>query len=110
MLFTLLVVLTQMKPPELISEGVASYYTIASSSHLTASGDEMFDDRMTCAMKTGKFHQRLIVADGDGKSIGVRLNDRGPYIKGRVVDLTIFAMRALTHKDLIRVKVFKPRG
>jgi rare lipoprotein A len=109
LLATILIVITQQKPLELVSEGIASYYTIESSSRLTASGDEMFDDQMTCAMKTGKFHQRLYVVSDDGVVV-VRRNDRGPYIRGRVIDLTLKAMRAMTNKDLIQVRVYKPRG
>jgi len=91
-----------------VAHGVASYYTVTSSSPLTASGDAMKDDHYTCAMRGGEFGGFYLVVADNGKSVVCRLNDRGPYVKGRVIDLSQAAMRRL-HADahLVRVKVYK---
>lgn len=76
-------------------EGIASYYTVASSSTLTASGETMNDGELTCAMRDGDFGTYYRVTADDGASVVVRLNDRGPYVEGRIIDLSEAAMRAL---------------
>lgn len=91
-----------------VDEGVASYYTIASSSDLTASGEEMVDEAMTCAMRKGVFGAVYRVTAENGRSVVVRLNDRGPYIEGRNIDLSAAAMQALDptmQKGLLNVKI-----
>ena len=95
MLSLLAIVLFSQQPIMTVDEGVASYYTIASSSQLTASGEEMVDEAMTCAMRSGVFGAVYRVTAENGRSVVVRLNDRGPYIKGREIDLSAAAMRAL---------------
>ncbi|MFP6598432.1 MAG: septal ring lytic transglycosylase RlpA family protein [Candidatus Hydrogenedentota bacterium] len=108
MLSLLAIALFSQQPIITIDEGVASYYTIASSSDLTASGEEMVDDAMTCAMRSGTFGGVYRVTADNGRSVVVRLNDRGPYIKGREIDLSAAAMYALDHtmeKGLLNVKI-----
>lgn len=101
-----LMLLAQQPMPPVV-EGVASYYTVESSSSLTASGETMHDDRLTCAMLDGEFGHYYLVAAEDGKSVVVRLNDRGPYIRNRVIDLSEAAMRELhPSAGLLRVKVY----
>ncbi|MCX8064808.1 MAG: septal ring lytic transglycosylase RlpA family protein [Candidatus Hydrogenedentes bacterium] len=89
-------------------EGIASYYTVKTTSKITASGETLIDHGYTCAMPFGKFGDYyLIVNEANGKAVICRLNDRGPFVKGRVVDLTFTAMRALDKKKgLIRVKIY----
>lgn len=88
--------------------GEASYYTVASSSTLTASGETMCDDLMTCAMLEGEFGTYYLVVADNGKSVVVKLNDRGPYVEGRVIDLSEAAMRALhPTTGTLNVKVYK---
>ncbi len=94
-------------PPELVAEGVASYYTVASSSSLTASGEPMRDDLLTCAMLQGEFGEYYLVVSETGGAVICRLNDRGPYIKGRIIDLSEASMRQLAGNDgLVQVKVY----
>jgi rare lipoprotein A len=49
---------------------------------------------MTCAHRTRPFGSMVTVSHG-GRSIRCRVNDRGPFIRGRVIDLSIAAARAL---------------
>lgn len=90
-----------------VTEGVASYYTLRSSSEITASGELMCDDSFSCAMLDGEFGDYYLVVAENGRSVVCRLNDRGPYICGRVIDLSKAAMRALhPHAGLLRVRVY----
>lgn len=83
------------QPLQPVAVGEASYYTVASSSLTTASGETMKNDRFTCAMPTGEFGDYYLVVAESGKSVVCRLNDRGPFVKGRVIDLSQAAMREL---------------
>jgi rare lipoprotein A len=96
------------KPPSPVIDGVASYYTVASSSTLTASGETMRDDLLTCAMLTGEFGTYYRVVADNGRSVVVKLNDRGPYIDGRVIDLSKAAMRRLhPTSGLVNVEIYR---
>ena len=104
-----LVLLSQQPLPP-VAEGVASYYTVASSSTVTASGEVMRDDLRTCAMRGGVFGEQYLVVAENGRSVLCRLNDRGPYIDGRVIDLSEAAMRELDmdlDDGLLHVKVYR---
>lgn len=94
-------------PTPHIQEGVASFYTVASSSTITASGERMKDDALTCAMLTGELGSYYLVESDAGRAVIVRLNDRGPYIPGRIIDLSRAAMQRLggTHDGLVNVRV-----
>ena len=100
-------VLLSHQPVQPVTQGVASYYTPTSSSALTASGERLHDDAFTCAMRDGEFGDYYLVVAEGGKSVVCRLNDRGPYVKGRVVDLSKAAMRKLHPRaGLVKVKVY----
>lgn len=101
-----LMILSQ-QPIQPVASGVASYYTVASSSGLTASGEPMRDDLLTCALPDGEFgHYYLFVAE-NGNSVACRLNDRGPFVKERVADLSLAAIRNLdTHAGLVNVQIY----
>jgi len=102
-----LVLLTQ-QPLQPVAEGWASYYTTRENSMITASGELMDDGAFTCAMRKGSFGDYFLVVAENGRSVVCRLNDRGPHVKGRVVDLSRAAMRALSpHRDLVRVKIYR---
>ncbi len=76
--------------------GVASYYGPGFHGKLTANGETFDQNDMTCAHKTLPFNTILEVTLLDnGKSVTVRVNDRGPYIPGRVLDLSVEAARRL---------------
>lgn len=65
--------------------GMASYYGNESGSR-TASGQRMNANAMTCAHRSLPFGTKLRVTHG-GQSVIVTVNDRGPFIRGRVLDL-----------------------
>ncbi len=66
--------------------GTASWYALTSK---TASGERMNPAKLTAAHKTLPFGTKLKVTNPkNGKSVVVRINDRGPFIRGRVLDLS----------------------
>ncbi len=73
--------------------GVASMYGNKSGSQ-TASGQRFNENAMTCAHRSLPFGTKLRVSHG-GRSIVVTVNDRGPFVRGRVLDLSTGAARAL---------------
>jgi len=73
--------------------GVASFYGNESGSK-TASGQRFNENAMTCAHRSLPFGTKLRVTHG-GQSVVVTVNDRGPFIKGRVLDLSTGAARAV---------------
>jgi len=108
MLGLVAVLLVSQLPLEHVADGVASYYTVASSGAQTASGDALDDRRFTCAMRKGDLGSYVLVVAENGNSVVCRVNDRGPFIKGRVVDLSKAAMRTLHDSaGLLQVNVYK---
>jgi rare lipoprotein A len=81
--------------------GVASYYGNESGSR-TASGQRFNQNDMTCAHRSLPFGTKLRVSSG-GRSVVVTVNDRGPFVRGRVLDLSKGAARALGMGGLARV-------
>jgi rare lipoprotein A len=73
--------------------GMASYYGNESGSK-TASGARFNQNAMTAAHRSLPFGTRLRVTHG-GRSVVVTINDRGPFIRGRVLDLSTGAARAV---------------
>jgi rare lipoprotein A len=87
------------------SHGVASYYTEGTK---TASGEKFNTLEMTAAHPTLPFGTRLRVTNvTSGRSVTVRVNDRGPYVQGRVVDVSYSAADALgmVGKGVAKVKL-----
>lgn len=69
--------------------GVASYYGRRFHGRLTANGERFNMRAMTAAHKTLPFGSRVKVTNpSNGRSVTVRINDRGPFIPGRVLDLS----------------------
>jgi rare lipoprotein A len=73
--------------------GMASFYGSESGSR-TASGQRMNSNGMTAAHRTLPFGTKLRVTHGD-RSVVVTINDRGPFVRGRVLDLSTGAARAI---------------
>ena len=87
------------------SHGVASFYTEGTK---TASGEKFNTLDMTAAHPTLPFGTKLRVTDvASGRSVTVRVNDRGPYVQGRVVDVSYSAADALglVGKGVAKVKL-----
>lgn len=90
-----------------MTTGKASYYTTGTH---TASGERYNKHGLTAAHRTFKFGTRVKVTNlSNGKSVIVRINDRGPFIKGRIIDLSLGAAKqiGLTHSGVARVKIQK---
>jgi len=82
-------------------EGLASYYAEPYHGRKTASG-EIFDtyQGMTAAHRTLPFNTMVRVTNKtNGREVDVRINDRGPFVDGRVIDLSVRAAREI---DLVR--------
>jgi rare lipoprotein A len=75
------------------SQGVASFY---SDDTETASGEKFDASKLTAAHPTLPFGTRLRVTDvKSGRTVMVRVNDRGPYVQGRIVDVSYSAAQSL---------------
>ena len=85
--------------------GIAAYYSIDYSGR-TARGDRYDPAKFTAAHRSLPFGTRLRVTDPRSKrSVVVVVNDRGPFSKGRVLDLSLAAAKALhmTGRGLLKV-------
>src|SRR2546422_2458605 len=85
-------------------EGLASYYAEPYHGRRTASG-EIFDSYrgLTAAHRTLPFNTLVRVTNKtNGREVDVRINDRGPFIDGRVIDLSLRAAREI---DMVRAGV-----
>ena len=81
----------------------ASWYGPGFYGNLTANGEIYTGRELTAAHKTLAFGTRVRVTDqSTGRSIVVRINDRGPYINGRCIDLSPTAKAVLGMRDLAR--------
>jgi rare lipoprotein A len=78
--------------------GMASYYK---SGKLTANGERFNPHGLTAAHRKLKFGTKVRVTNmRNGKSVVVRINDRGPFIRGRVIDLSLGAAKVIgLHKS-----------
>ena len=82
--------------------GIASVYGYAGSK--TASGERAQPGGLTAAHRTLKFGTKVQVTNKrNGRTVTVRINDRGPFIRGRVIDLTPAGARALGFNGLAPV-------
>lgn len=73
-------------------KGEASYYGPGFHGKQTASGEIFDQDDYTCAHKSLPFGTKLkVVRIDNGSSVVVRVNDRGPYVDGRILDLSVAA-------------------
>jgi rare lipoprotein A len=71
-----------------IGGGVASWYGREFAGHRTANGERFDPSSYTAAHRTLPFGSRVRVTNATGKSVVVRINDRGPFSGGRVIDLS----------------------
>lgn len=88
--------------------GYASYYARAHDGLRTASGERYDMDEMTAAHRTLPFGTRVRVTNlENGRHAVVRINDRGPFRKGRVIDVSYAAARklGLVHSGVAKVRV-----
>lgn len=77
-------------------KGKASYYSKRATGARTASGLPLHHDSMTCAHRTFPFGSLLRVTNlNNGKQVVVKVTDRGPYGRGRIIDLSWGAAKAI---------------
>lgn len=78
------------------AEGSASYYGKAHHGKRTASGERFNQNALTAAHRTLAFGTRVKVTNLDnGRSVVVRINDRGPFGRGRIIDVSKAAAEQL---------------
>ena len=88
--------------------GAASYYNVSFYGNKTANGEVLDKDELTCAHPTLPFGTMLEVTNlANNKWCVVRVNDRGPYAHGRIIDLTHRAARqlAMFSSGIVQVKI-----
>jgi len=84
--------------------GIASVYAYSGSK--TASGERANPSGLTAAHRTLAFGTQVRVTNRrNGRSVTVRINDRGPFVRGRVIDVTPAGARALGFSALAPVKL-----
>lgn len=97
--------------PEFVQEGMASWYGPGFQGRKTANGERFDTNELTAAHKTLPFNTLLKVTNLDnGVSTVVRINDRGPFIKGRIIDLSKAAKNEIQMGGLaqVRIEVYDP--
>lgn len=95
-----------------LQTGIASWYGGKHHGGPTASGERFNKNSMTAAHRTLKIGTRVrVTRKKNGRTVVVRINDRGPYGKGRIIDLSEAAARELDMIDdgiaQVRVEVLK---
>jgi rare lipoprotein A len=85
--------------------GMASWY---GSGRRTANGERFNPNGLTAAHPSLPFGTRLrVVNGGNGRSVIVRVNDRGPFAHGRIIDLARGSARAIGMTGTSRVEIFR---
>lgn len=88
--------------------GLASYYGDKFEGKMTASGEVYRSSKMTAAHRTLPFGTRVKVTNlSNNKSVTVTVNDRGPFVKDRIIDVSKAAAVKLDYMDqgVAKVKV-----
>ncbi len=97
--FFSLVLITSCSP-KIAETGRASYYADKFEGRKTANGEIFSQDKMTAASKTLPFGTKVTVKNlANGKKIKVRVNDRGPFVAGRTIDLSKKAAQKINMVD-----------
>ncbi len=79
-----------------VQQGKASFYAQKFHGRMTASGERLHKDSLTCAHRYYPFGTLLKVYNpANGKSVLVRVIDRGPFVRGRIIDLSWRAAKEL---------------
>ena len=90
-----------------IDKGIASYYSNEESGLITASGEIFDDTKLICATLTKQFGTYcLIIRTDTFQFVVCKVIDRGPYIPGRIIDLSKAAMQQLNGIDKGLVPVY----
>lgn len=90
----------------IVETGIASWYGRPFHGRRTATGEVYDMHRMTAAHKTMPLPSYAVVRNpANGRQVVVRVNDRGPFVAGRVIDLSLAAARRLGIRGIGRVEV-----
>ncbi len=85
-----------LPPPTAGNEGLASWYGVEEAGRATASGELMDPEKLTAAHRTLDFGTLVRVTSLESrKSVEVIINDRGPFVEGRIIDLSFAAAREI---------------
>jgi rare lipoprotein A len=77
-------------------KGKASFYAKKFNGRKTASGEILHSDSLTCAHRSYPFGTKLMVYNpANGRSVIVKVTDRGPFVRGRIIDLSWRAAKEL---------------
>jgi rare lipoprotein A len=89
-------ILPQAYAHDTVLSGVASWYGPGFHGRTTANGERYNMNELTAAHKSLKFGTKVRVTNANnGKSVVVRINDRGPYVGSRIIDLSKGAAQAI---------------
>ncbi|WP_143959929.1 septal ring lytic transglycosylase RlpA family protein [Litoribacter populi] len=117
-LFTLLLIsscaprATAPKSRMVTQTGKASFYANKFQGRKTANGEIYRHNKMTAAHRSLPFGTEVKVTNlKNGKTVSVRINDRGPFVKGRVIDLSRSAARKIDmiSDGVVNVEIAYPR-
>ena len=95
-------------PVGFTQEGIASFYSDSANGKPTANGEKYYSNQLTAAHKTLPFGTIVRVTNlKNGKKVIVRINDRGPFIRGRIIDVSGIAARRLgmVESGLVKVRI-----
>ena len=85
-----------IEQPSFSQQGIASWYGKDHDGHVTASGEAFHMEALTAAHRSLSFNTIVRVTNLDnGRVVKVRINDRGPHVAGRIIDLSARAAREL---------------
>ena len=92
--------------------GKASYYAMEYQFRKTASGERLNQFALTAAHKKLPFGTKVLVTNvTNGKSVEVKINDRGPFVEGRIIDLTRSAFSRIGNLNLgvidVQIKIIR---
>lgn len=93
-----------------IGSGKASYYGSQHHGKRTASGERFDQNALTAAHRSLPFGTRVKVTNiRNGKAVVVRINDRGPFVRNRIIDLSKAAFSAIAspHAGVVKVRLEK---
>lgn len=99
--------------PDFLGEGLASFYGPGLYGHRTASGERMERGQYTAAHRSLRFGTCVRVVNvSNGREVRVRVNDRGPFVNTRFIDVSETAAQALgmVGKGVTRVRVYTCGG
>jgi rare lipoprotein A len=89
-----------------IESGLASVYASKFQGRRTASGEAYNSKALTAAHPSLPFGSLVrVTALGNGKTVVVRINDRGPFVEGRIIDISRAAAQSIKLRGLMQVEI-----